>query len=143
MNTMKASEIITAHRSEIAESMTDAYRSVLACAGRIQYKVYIWSDGEIERLEGPQGDNSYLVPKDTESRSLYYIDTVSAPYVDVWDLADESVPDDESEKEAKEEEIIDCLVSDYRNTSVDYIIDNAIEKAKEDEEYDDMYNDNW
>ena len=140
---MKASEIIAAHRAEIAESMADAYRSVLACAGRIQYKVYIWSDGEIERLEGPQGDNSYLVPKDTESRSLYYIDTVSAPYVDVWDLAEESVPDDESEKEAKEAEIIDCLVNDYKNTSVDYIIDNAIEKAKEDEEMDDMFNDNW
>lgn len=143
MNTMKASEIIAAHRSEIAESMTDAYRSVLACAGRIQYRIYIWSDGEIERLQSLQGDYIYLVPKSTESRSLYYIDTVSAPYVDVWALAGESVPDDEYEKKAKETEIIDSLVDDYRNTSVDYIIDNAIEKAKEDEEYDDIFNDNW
>ena len=140
---MKASEIIAKYRKEIAESMTDAYRTVISHAGRFQYKVYVWSDGEIERLEGPQGDNSCLVPKTNEPRSLYYIDTISEPYIDIWNLAEESVPDDEAEKEAKEAEIIDCLVSDYKNNSVDYIIDNAIEKAKEDEEYDEMFDDNW
>ena len=124
---MKASEIIAKYRKEIAESMTDAYRSVISHAGRFQYKIYIWSDGEIERLAGVQGDYIYLIPKSTESRSLYYIATVSA------------VPDDKSEKEAKEKDIIDCLVSDYRNNSVNDIIDNAIEYAKADEEYNDMY----
>lgn len=137
---MKASEIIAKYRKEIAESMTDAYHSVISHAGRFQYKIYIWSDGEIERLAGVQGNYIYLIPKSTESRSLYYITTVSEPYINIWDLAGESVPDDKSEKEAKEKEIIDCLVNDYRNNSVDDIIDNAIDYAKADEEYNDMYN---
>lgn len=140
---MKASEIIAKYRKEIAESMTDAYRTVISHAGRFQYKVYVWSDGEIERLQGPQGDNSCLVPKTNEPRSLYYIATVSEPYINIWDIAGESVPDDEAEKEAKEAEIIDCLTDEYRSNSVDDIIDNAIEKAKEDEENDDMFDDNW
>ena len=132
---MKPSEILTKFRSDIAEAMTDAYRTVISHAGRFQYKVYIWSDGEIELLEGCQGDCSYLVPKSSEPRSLIYVCTVSEPYIDIWNLADESVPDDEAEKKAKEKEIIDCLVSDYRNNAVDYIIDDVIEKAKEYEEY--------
>lgn len=131
---MKASEIISANRAALAETLTEKYRSVISCDGRIQYKIYIWEDGEIECQEGVQGDNSYLVPNRGESRKLYYVTKVSVPCANIWDLAGESAPDDESEKAAKESDIIDWLMDEYRS-NVDDVIDSAIEDAERDESY--------
>ncbi|MBO7421801.1 MAG: hypothetical protein J6T99_00235 [Oscillospiraceae bacterium] len=131
---MKASEIISANRAALAETLTEKYRSVISCDGRIQYKIYIWEDGEIECQEGVQGDNSYLVPNRGESRKLYYVTKVSVPCANIWDLAGESAPDDESEKAAKEADIIDWLMDEYRS-NVDDVIDSAIEDAERDESY--------
>ena len=130
---MKDSVIIRKHRKAIASAMVDRYRTILESAGRIQYRIYIWEDGEVECLEGPLGDNSYLKAKSYEPRELVYVRTISAPFFDPWDYTDESAPDDEDEREATEREIIDWLVDEYQN-SVSDILDSVIEEAKWKEE---------
>ena len=130
---MKDSVIIRKHRKAIAAAMVDRYRTVLESAGRIQYRIYIWEDGEIECLEGPQGDNGYLKAKDYEPRELVYVRTISSPFFDPWDYTDESAPDDEDEREATEQEIIDWLVDEFRN-STDDILDSVIEEVEREEE---------
>lgn len=130
---MKDSEIISKFSNIIAAEMIARYRTVLECAGRVQYQIYIWEDGEIEVLPGPQGDNSYLKAKDYEPRELVYVLTISSPFFDPWDYTDESAPDVEEEREAAEQEIIDWLVDEYQN-SVSDILDSVIEEAKWKEE---------
>ena len=130
---MKKSDVINAHRNAIADVMVDRYQSVLESYGSIQYKVYIWEDGEIETFEQVQGDNAYWVAKDCEPRELYYVTTVDSPFFDPWDYADEAAPDDEALRERMERIIIDGLVDDY-GTYVRDIIDQAIEDAKRWEE---------
>lgn len=130
---MKNSEIIRKYDSIIADEMVARYRSVLESGGRIQYKVYIWEDGEIETLIGPQGDNSYLKAKDYEPRELVYVRTISSPFFDPWDYTDESAPDDEYEREATEQEIIDWLVEEFQN-STDDIIASVLEEVEREEE---------
>ena len=132
---MKDSEIIRKFSDVIAAEMVSRYRSVLECAGRVQYQIYIWEDGEIEVLPGPQGDNSYLKAKDYEPRTLVYVRTISSPFFDPWDYTDESAPDDEDERDATEQEIIDWLVDEFRN-STDDILDSVIEEVEREEEMD-------
>ena len=110
---MKRSEAIETFRKTISEELINRYRSVLECDGRIQYKVYVWEDGEIECLSGPQGDNSWLQAKDTEPRELFYVCKVDSPFFDPWDCADHSAPDDEEEREKERAEIIEWLVDQY------------------------------
>ena len=132
---MKRSEIIAKYRKEIAAEMVQHYRTVLECSGRIQYKVYVWEDGELECLEGVQGDTSYLRPRDAEPRELYFVCTLSAACFDPWDFADHSAPEDESEREKEEAEIIDYLVDEYE-TGVFDVLDAVIEEAEQEEQYD-------
>lgn len=47
---MKRSEIISTHREAIAAYMVEHFRIVLECGGKVQYKLYIWEDGELEGL---------------------------------------------------------------------------------------------
>ena len=126
---MKDFEIVEKFRKAIAAEMIEKYRVVLNCSGRIQYKIYVWEDGEIESLEQPQGDTGYLKARDSEPRQLVYVATVSAPCFDPWDFADHSAPDSPEERETAEQAIIDSLVDGYRE-SVPDIIDNAIEQLQ-------------
>lgn len=132
---MKKSEIISKNRKAIIDAMADRYQVVLDSDGKIQYQIYIWEDGEIEMLEGAQGDNSYLQPKSGEPRDLYYIATVSAPCFYAFDYSDEPEPEDETEREAARQEIIDYLVGEYRQNQADEIIDHVIDEAERDEKY--------
>ena len=131
---MKKSEIIRKYAGDTRDAMVERYRTVLECNGSVQYKVYVWEDGEIECQEGPQGDNGYLAPRSGESRELYYIGTVSAPYFDPWDLTDHAAPDNEDERETERQEIIDWAVDDYRENGADALIDAAIETAEQEED---------
>lgn len=132
---MKRSEIITRHYKEIADAMVEHYRSVIESDGRIQYKIYVWDDGTLEYLCGPQGDNSWLKPRDMEPRELFYVDTIDAPFFDPWDYTDHAAPDDEAEREAEREEIIDYLVQQYETNIAD-VLDNIIDDAERDERFD-------
>lgn len=123
--------LIKAHYNKILDEMVAMYEIVLKSHGRCQYQVYIWDDGEIERLQGPQGDHSYLVPRQGEKRDIHYVCTIDAPCFDPWDLADHSAPDDDSEREKEEEEIISYLVNEYRNEGAEAALDAAIEQAEQ------------
>lgn len=132
---MKRSEIISAHREAIAAYMVEHYRIVLECGGKVQYKLYIWEDGELEGLEGPQGDNSWLKARDMEPRELFYVCTIDAPYFTPWDLVDHAAPEDEAEREAEEKEIIDWCMSEYKDNLTD-VLYTIIAEAEQEEEYD-------
>lgn len=124
-------EVIKKYSDSIKNEMVDRYSSVLDSFGRIQYQIYIWDDGEIECLEGVQGDNSYLKAKDSETRNLYYVCTVSAPNFDPWDYSDHAAPDNETERETERTEIIDYLVDEYKQNLPD-VFDAIIEEATND-----------
>lgn len=131
---MKKSEAILKYQGEIEETMISRYRTVLDSYGRVQYKVYVWEDGEIECLEGPQGDNCWLQAKDHEPRELFYVCTVESPYFDPWDYSDHSAPDDEEERETECQEIIDYLVDNYKENISDKM-DAIIAEAQQDESF--------
>lgn len=131
---MNRSEIISENYKAITEAMVSRYRTVLESNGRIQYKIYIWDDGEIECLEQVQGDNSYLQPREMEPRALHYVTTIEQPNFDPWDSADHSAPEDEQERETEEREIIDWLVQEYE-TNVGDELDNIISEAEMVEHY--------
>lgn len=132
--TMTRSEIITKNYNAIREAMIAKYRAVLDSEGGIQYKIYIWSDGEIQCLEQVQWDNTYLQPYETETRTLYYVTTIALPGFDPWDYADHSAPEDEQERETEEQEIIDWLIEQYEQ-DVDEQLDNIISEAEMIENY--------
>ena len=136
---MKNSEAIRKYYDTIRDTLLDCYRTVLECNGRIQYKVYVWEDGEIERLEAPQGDTGWLQAREYEPRKLFYIDQIDAPFFDPWDFEDVQKPEDEVEAEERRQEIIDYLVESFE-ADVDDRIDHIIESAEEAERYEmEMY----
>ena len=130
---MKQSEVIEKFRSVIASAMIERYKDVLECNGRIQYKLYIWEDGEIVCQEGVQGDNAYLVPGEAADRELFYVTTISQPFFDPWDNADHSAPEDETEREKERAEIIAYVMDEYA-ACVDELIDRRVREAQEEEE---------
>ena len=127
---MKRSEIIAMHYGKIIDAMTEHYRYVLNSDGRIQYKVYIWEDGELEYLYGVQGDNGWLQPKECEPRELFYVCTIDAPGFDPWDIAENGAPDDETARAEEREEIIEYVMDNY---NAEEILDSIIESAEFDE----------
>ena len=133
---MKKSEIITKYRTQIKEAMADRYHVVLDSNGSIQYGIYIWEDGEIEMLEGCTGDNTWLQPKSYESRKLYYITTVKAPFFNAFDFSDDPEPEDEDEKETARQQIVNWLVDEYMREGADDVLDTIINQEKLDEEDD-------
>lgn len=132
---MKKSEIIKANYASILEAMKEHYETVVRSYGRCQYQIYVWEDGEIECLQGPQGDNSWLKPKDAEPRMLYYVCTVGGQYIDPWDFADHGAPDDQDEREKEEEEIFSWLIEEYDHEGAEAALDAAIDEAEEEERY--------
>lgn len=133
-NSMKKSEVIVANRDAIRESMIDAYGHVIDSRGRMQYQIYVWEDGEIERLSGPQGDNSYLKPRDMETRKLFYICTVSEPLYDPRDQITDPLPDDDAAREAMLEEV-DAWMKESYSEHIDDVLDSLIEDAEREEMY--------
>ena len=134
---MKRSEAIEKYYDKIKADMVELYRSVIECDGRIQYGIYIWEDGELEHLEEVQGGTGWLKPRDYEPRELYYVTTIYVdPSFDIWDCSESGAPDDEDEREAMREEIIDWLVDDYK-ANVSDTLDSIIEDVKRREKYDD------
>lgn len=108
------SVLIKAHEREISDEMVKLYRASVESEGRIQYRLYIWSDGTLETLEDVQGGTSFLQPRDFEPRKLYLIDTICAgPGFDLWSAAPDGIPDDESERESLEQELVDWYVNSY------------------------------
>lgn len=83
-------------------------------------------------MEAPQGDLGYLVPRDAEPRELFFVCKIEEPFFDPWDAADHSAPDDPTEREAEEKELIDWYVEDYE-AAADDLLDNIIRDAKEEE----------
>ena len=128
--TMKKSELITKYADQIGEAMVRCYRAVLESDGEIQYKIYLWEDGEVQTLEGFQGDTAYLKASDTEPREIYEICTISERCFDPWDFTDHSAPDDETERENERREIIDYLVDEYQKNLPD-VIDTIIEEEEQ------------
>ena len=131
---MKNSEIISKYQDSIKEEMMKRYRYVLESYGMIQYKIYIWEDGEIECLEEVQGSNSYLKAKNMEPRTLVYVCKIDSPCFDPWDYSDHTAPDDLNEKEAEEKEIFDYMVDEYKQNISD-VFDSIIEEAEQDEAF--------
>ena len=129
---MKKSEVIKTYRSEIESTMINRFRNVMDCDNRIQYKVYIYDDGEIECLEGPSGDNSWLKANDADDRELHYVTTVTG--INPWDCIDASQPEDENERDAVREEIINSEVASYKGYASD-VIDEVINEAEMIEKY--------
>ena len=129
---MKRSEAIKKYSEPIKEAMIESYRSVLNSYGKIQYRIYAWEDGEIERMEQVQGDNAYLQAKDIEPRELFYVCTISMPFYSPWDYSDHAAPEEENEREAEEREIIDYMVDEYQQNISD-VIDDIITEAERDE----------
>lgn len=108
------SVLIKTHEREISDEMVRLYRASVESDGRIQYRLYIWSDGTLETLEDVQGGTSFLQPRDFEPRKLYLIDTICAgPGFDLWSAAPDGIPDDESERESLEQELVDWYVDSY------------------------------
>lgn len=132
------SEVISMYRSTIKDAMLTRYKNVLASGGQMQYKIYIWDDGEVEALSGPQGDNSFLQARDGEPRSLYYVCQVGGSYFDPWDLTDETKPEDDALREAMEQELIASEMDAYEDT-IDDMLDGIIKEAKQEEEEDERY----
>lgn len=111
---MKKSEALVKYQSEIIQAMIHYHDAVLHSMGRAQYRLYIWDDGEIEAMEQPQGDHSYLAPRECETRDLFYITTITeGPGFDPWDAAGSAPPEDDAEREAAEAEIIAWLSESY------------------------------
>lgn len=129
--TKSAAQVMTDNYAELIKEMTRCYRNVLESDGAIQYKIYIWEDGAIESLEGPQGDCSSLVARSNEPRHIYYVTVISAPCVDVFDLAGAERPEDPTEMESAKAEAIDFLVDNY-SEEAEARLDAVIEEAQED-----------
>lgn len=115
---MKKTEAINKFRTEIEATMVESFRSVLESEGRIQYQIYIWEDGQIERLEGTYGDRSYLRPRDDEERQLFYICRVDWGYMGGAEITD-----------------IDEMVEDYES-DVEEILDYVYLEAVDEERWD-------
>jgi len=131
---MKASEIIISNYDRIKQEMIDLYKTVVSCNGRIQYSLYIWEDGEFERLEEPQGGNGWLKAKQYEPRQLFYITYIDVgPGFSIWDYCEDGRPDDPKEAEELESDIIDWLVCEYE-ANIDDVLDGIIRDKKEIEE---------
>ena len=128
---MNKSEVISTFRKEIENKMVNLYRIVLNCNGEIQYQMYIWENGEIETLEGCQGDNNFLKAKDGEQEKLFYIATIKSPCFYAFDYTYEPEPEDETEREIMRQQIIDYLVDEYEHNSVPDFIDCILEHTKE------------
>ena len=90
--------------------------------------VYIWDTGDIECQEAVRGDRSWLAASDSNPHELYFVCTVEVePSFNLWDVAGEAIPEDETEAEEKRQEIIDWLVDEYKQEGASAVLDAEIE----------------
>ena len=131
---MTRRELIEKYYDELREEIIDCYRCVLKCwRTGINYQVYIWEDGEFEFLEQVNPGTGWLHPNQCESRELYYICTVSESGFNPWDGWCEEYPNDETEEEKIEKELIDeCVDWWVGEGKADELIEEAM-KEKEGE----------
>lgn len=128
-------KLVSEHRDDIIAEMRYCYKSAAECDGRVNYDVYIWSDGEIESLPLFGGESSWLQAKAGEARSLYRVVNVS--FSSYWsDFTDEPIPDraeDPDEWERVRDETVAYIMEGYDEEAAE-----ALDKAIEDEkrEYD-------
>ena len=132
---MKNSEIIRANYAAILSAMAECYETVIRSGGRVQETVYIWEDGEIQTLEDVQGGNTFLSPRNMETRKLVRVVTIEAPCFDVWDFAMDPRPEDEAEAAKMEEELIQWYLEEGIKEEMYAKLDAAIEDAEMDEAY--------
>ena len=111
-------EVYKKFETVIEDALVDSYRRSAEYGGRVGYKVYMWSDGEIETLEVTPGSNDFLVAKDWEDRKLYYLASIFA-----------HVEDD-----VEDEVQIDELADWFRDEQVWVIMDIIKEEAERWEE---------
>ena len=121
-------DIIEENREAIRERAVELYRNVLECNGRINYGLYIWSDGELEALERVD-HNSWLQAPDHSDRKLYNILTVEEPFFNPADCF-ESKPESDEQAEEWAKMIIDEMVTEYSD-NFDNTLDEAIAEMKE------------
>lgn len=142
---MKRSEVIKNNKESLMNAMIECYQDILEFGGDCQYKIFIWDDGELELLFGPQGDHSSLAAHEMEPRELYYVCTISEPHFDPWDCTDHSAPEDEAERETEKKEIIDWCVTRYKESvleTLNRIIDEAERDERLQKEMDDYLEEN-
>ena len=106
-------EALKKYRPAIEQEAVNLYRTVLECDGMIQFSLYIWEDGEIESLQDVSGGNSFLRPRDSEPRQLFFVDTISNPTFSWADMIFDSVSEDEDEQEQQYKEAIDFAVDAF------------------------------
>ena len=123
-------ETIYKNQDRIYQEMLARYRDVLVNDCEIQYQVYIWDDGEIETIEGSYGDNSFLKPKSGETRELYYVCTVAAPGLNVADYVEPNDPDDEQSIIEAQEDAIEGLCDEYKDTAKSILIEVIKEEQR-------------
>ena len=123
-------QAIRKYRDKITADMVECYKAVIESNGSIQYRLYVWEDGELEHLLEPQGGNGWLKPRDMEPRKLFYVTTIgeSSSFC-IWDFAENGIPEDYTERDNLREEIIDWLVGGYEDSVADVI--DAIEDEAE------------
>ena len=136
---MKKSEIIKKYEDKIIEAMTEYYEEVIRCNGRIQYDLYIWEDGELEPMQNVSGNNCWLVPRNGESRELFFVTTIKVDSsFNIWDgVGCISIPEDEDEAAEMEEELIQELVNAYTNVQVYVDYQGALDTAILEERWED------
>ncbi len=127
-------EVIEANEEKIIAEMESCYRSVLECDGRVEYKIYVWEDGEIEIFEDVQGGTTYLKANEYEERWLYGVTRVSFPNFDPFESYPETIPEDEDERDALREELIDEQMSYYSSESIPLIWEEILTEASWEDE---------
>lgn len=125
---MTKRELIEKHYDELKDEIIDCYRLVLEYwISGIQYQVYIWEDGELEFLGVTSGSHSWLEPRTSEERKLYYVCTVKEFGFNPWDCRIEAWPDDEEGQEKIEAEIIEeCVDWWVREGRADELLEEAM-----------------
>lgn len=125
---MTKRELIEKHYYELKDEIIDCYRLVLKYwVGGIQYQIYIWEDGELEFLGVISGSHSWLKPRTSEKRKLYYVCTVKEFGFNPWDYRIEAWPDDREGQEKIEAEIIEeCVDWWVREGRADELLEEAM-----------------
>lgn len=127
---LSQSECIEKYAEQIRHEMMKCYRKVLEADGRIQYKIYVYSDGEVLAVEQVQGDIMYLYPNDWEQRQMYFVLTVDAPFVNVLEEAGVTPPEFEEDLEEARRDAIDWLVDEYESDGAEEHLNSVLREAE-------------
>lgn len=106
-------EALKKYRTAIEQEAVNLYRTVLECDGMIQFSLYVWEDGEIESLQDTNGGNSFLRPRDSEPRQLFFVVRLSEPTFRWEDMMFDPISEDDEEREQQWQDAIDCAVESF------------------------------